>query len=55
VQACLPELTRLFATDITPVMATTLLSAALHPTLQESVRKIIGNWYMGYLIQVSAS
>jgi tRNA guanosine-2'-O-methyltransferase len=55
VQACLPELTRLFATDITPVMATTLLSAALHPTLQESVRKIIGNWYMGYLIQVSSS
>jgi tRNA guanosine-2'-O-methyltransferase len=55
VQACLPELTRLIESDITPVMATTLLSAALHPTVQESIRKIIGNWYMDYVVKVSST
>lgn len=53
VEACLPELTRLLTSNITPAMATTLLSAALNPTVQEGVRKLIGNWYLNFAIKVS--
>lgn len=53
VQACLPELTKLLQSDITPVMATTLLSAALNPMVQEGVRKLIGTWYATYVVTVS--
>jgi tRNA guanosine-2'-O-methyltransferase len=52
VQACLPELTKLMASDITPVMTTTLLSASLNPTVQEGVRKIVGNWYINHVLEV---
>jgi tRNA guanosine-2'-O-methyltransferase len=52
VEACLPELTRLFESDITPIMATTLLSAALNSMVQDGVRKIIGNWYATYVASV---
>ncbi|KAH8722397.1 hypothetical protein GQ44DRAFT_751378 [Phaeosphaeriaceae sp. PMI808] len=52
VQACLPELTKVFESVITPLMASTLLSAALDYTVQEGVRKIVGNWYMEYVIKV---
>jgi tRNA guanosine-2'-O-methyltransferase len=38
---------------ITPAMMTTLVTAALDPLIQESVRKIIGRWYMDFVIQVS--
>ncbi|KAF5846171.1 hypothetical protein GGP41_003614 [Bipolaris sorokiniana] len=36
---------------ITPAMTTTLLTAALDPLIQESVRKMIGRWYMDFVIQ----
>jgi tRNA guanosine-2'-O-methyltransferase len=49
VQACVPELTRLFQSKVTPLMASTLLSAALSPLVQDGVRKVIGNWYMDYV------
>ena len=52
VQACLPELTRLLKSDITPKMASTLLSASLNPLVQEGIRKFIGNWYIDYVINV---
>jgi tRNA guanosine-2'-O-methyltransferase len=52
VQACLPELTKVFTSGITPLMASTLLSAALNPMVQDGVRKIIGNWYIEYVIKV---
>jgi tRNA guanosine-2'-O-methyltransferase len=55
VQACLPELTKLMQSEITPLMACTLLSAALNHTVQEGVRKIIGNWYIDYVSKVSVS
>lgn len=51
VQACLPELTKLLESNITPTMASTLLSAALHPTIQEGIRKIVGNWYIEYVVE----
>lgn len=55
VQACLPELATLLdvSSKVTPAMTTTLLAAALNPRVQDNVRKIIGNWYMNYMIQVS--
>jgi tRNA guanosine-2'-O-methyltransferase len=53
VQACLPELTKLMQSEITPLMACTLLSAALNPMVQEGVRKLIGNWYIDYVSKVS--
>ncbi|KAF2031211.1 hypothetical protein EK21DRAFT_111247 [Setomelanomma holmii] len=52
VQACLPELAKLLKSSITPSIASTLLSASLHPTVQEGVRKIIGNWYINYVVQI---
>ncbi|KAH7067609.1 hypothetical protein BKA63DRAFT_495413 [Paraphoma chrysanthemicola] len=51
VQACLPELTKLFESKITPLLASTLLSASLNPTVQGGVRKIIGNWYIDFVIK----
>ncbi|KAH7083629.1 hypothetical protein FB567DRAFT_570739 [Paraphoma chrysanthemicola] len=51
VQACLPELTKLFNSNIPPLLASTLLSASLNPTVQVGVRKIIGNWYIDFVIK----
>jgi tRNA guanosine-2'-O-methyltransferase len=53
VQACLPELTKLLQTKITPLMISTLLSAALSPMIQDGVRKLVGNWYIEHVIKVS--
>jgi tRNA guanosine-2'-O-methyltransferase len=53
VQACLPELTKLMQSEITPMMTCTLLSAALNPLVQDGVRKLIGNWYIDYVCKVS--
>jgi tRNA guanosine-2'-O-methyltransferase len=59
VEDCLPSLTGLLgstkgtASKITPAMATTLLTAALDPLIQESIRKMIGRWYMDFVIEVS--
>lgn len=53
VQACLPELTKIMYTHITPSMMSTLLSAALNPMVQDGVRKLIGNWYIEYVTKVS--
>jgi tRNA guanosine-2'-O-methyltransferase len=53
VQACLPELIKMFQFAITPLMASTLLSAALNPMVQDGVRKLIGNWYIDYVTKVS--
>lgn len=52
VQACLPELTKLFGDDslISPCWITALLSAALNPKVQDGVRKLIGCWYMNFVI-----
>jgi tRNA guanosine-2'-O-methyltransferase len=52
VQACVPELTRVFQSKVTPLMASTLLSAALNPLVQDGVRKVIGNWYMDYVTKI---
>lgn len=53
VQACLPELTKVMRSDVTPSMTSTLLSAALNPLVQDGVRKLVGNWYIGYVTKVS--
>ena len=57
VEACLPELLTLFGTHskVTPAMAISLLTAALNPKIQEGIRKLIGNWYMKNVINVSQS
>lgn len=52
VQACLPELTKLLKSKLTPTMISTLLSAALSPMVQDGVRKLIGNWYIEHVIKV---
>lgn len=39
---------------VTPAMTITLLTAALDPLIQESVRKTIGRWYMDFVTQVSS-
>ncbi|KAF2825664.1 hypothetical protein CC86DRAFT_324206 [Ophiobolus disseminans] len=52
VQACLPELTKLFNSEVTSSMASTLLSAALNPMVQEGIRKIVGNWYIEYVVKL---
>ncbi|RAR01688.1 trna rrna methyltransferase [Stemphylium lycopersici] len=36
---------------IASAMTTTLLTAALDPLIQESIRKMIGHWYMDFVIQ----
>ncbi|KAL1797993.1 hypothetical protein ACET3X_004599 [Alternaria dauci] len=58
VEDCLKSMTNLLASSsemnvsrITPAMTTTLLTAALNPLIQESVRKMIGSWYMDFVIQ----
>jgi tRNA guanosine-2'-O-methyltransferase len=60
VEDCLSSLTRLLGSTtketpskITPAMATTLLTAALDPLIQESIRKMIGRWYMDFVVEVS--
>lgn len=53
VQACLPELTKVMRSHITPSMMSALLSAALNPFVQDGVRKPIGNWYIEYVTRVS--
>lgn len=53
VQACLPELTKLLRSKITSLMASTLLSAALSPMVQDGVRKLVGNWYIEHVVTVS--
>ncbi|KAG9191364.1 tRNA guanosine-2'-O-methyltransferase [Alternaria panax] len=56
VEDCLKSMTTLLGSSsatktsrITPAMATTLLTAALNPLIQESVRKMIGGWYMDFV------
>jgi tRNA guanosine-2'-O-methyltransferase len=60
VEDCLKSMTTLLGSSsatnpsrITPAMTTTLLTAALNPLIQESVRKMIGRWYMDFIIEVS--
>jgi tRNA guanosine-2'-O-methyltransferase len=60
VEDCLRSMTNLLGSSsatgfsrVTPAMATTLLTAALNPLIQESVRKMIGGWYMDFVIKVS--
>ncbi|KAF2851577.1 hypothetical protein T440DRAFT_67395 [Plenodomus tracheiphilus IPT5] len=50
VEACLPELTLLLGpgSKITPIMAASLLAAALDSRVQEGVRKLIGYWYIDH-------
>jgi tRNA guanosine-2'-O-methyltransferase len=52
IQACLPELSRLLGGGslILPVWITTLLSAVLNPKIQEGVRKMVGNWYIDFVV-----
>lgn len=54
VEASLPELTALLGSDsrITPSLATTLIAAAINSKVQEGIRKLVGNWYMKYVIEV---
>lgn len=53
VQTCLKELTNLLGPGsfIHPHWTTILLSSALHPKVQDGVRKIIGNWYIDFIIK----
>ena len=52
VEACLGELTNLMAqAGVHPAWMTTMLSSALDPKVQDGVRKIIGNWYIDFIIQ----
>ncbi|KAL6709099.1 hypothetical protein ACN47E_001915 [Coniothyrium glycines] len=53
VEASLPELTVLLGPEskITATMATTLLAAAINSKVQEGIRKLVGNWYIDYVIQ----
>ncbi|KAH5411940.1 hypothetical protein HBI47_158740 [Parastagonospora nodorum] len=55
VQACLPELTKLLEAKLTPMMISTLLSAALSPMVQDGVRKLVGNWYMEHVIKIQGN
>lgn len=51
IEACFPELSALFGAQsvVTASMATTLLSSGLDPQVQDSIRKIIGNWYFSFM------
>lgn len=51
IEACLSELSALFGSQsvVTASMATTLLSSGLDPQVQEGIRKIVGNWYFGFM------
>ncbi|KAF2632903.1 hypothetical protein BU25DRAFT_329348 [Macroventuria anomochaeta] len=51
IEACLAELSALFGSQsvVTASMATTLLSSGLDPQVQEGIRKVIGNWYFGFM------
>ncbi|KAF9700190.1 hypothetical protein EKO04_001944 [Ascochyta lentis] len=51
IEASLSELSALFGSQsvVTASMATTLLSSGLDPQVQEGIRKIVGNWYFGFM------
>lgn len=51
IEACLPELSALFGSQsvVSASMATTLLSSGLDSQVQEGIRKIVGNWYFGFM------
>ncbi|RMZ71350.1 hypothetical protein GMOD_00005892 [Pyrenophora seminiperda CCB06] len=58
VEDSLPTLTKLLGSSsktapscITAAMTTTLLTAALDPLIQESIRKMVGRWYMNFVIE----
>jgi len=60
VEDSLPTMTKLLGSSsatvpshITAAMTTTLLTAALDPLIQESIRKMVGRWYMDFVIEVS--
>lgn len=51
IEASLSELSALFGSKsvVTASMATALLSSGLDPLVQEGIRKIVGNWYFGFI------
>ena len=51
IEASLSELSALFGSKsvVTASMATALLSSGLDPQVQEGIRKIVGNWYFGFI------
>lgn len=51
IEACLPELSALFGSNsvVSAPFATALLSSGLDPQVQEGIRKIVGNWYFGFI------
>ncbi|KAE8855479.1 hypothetical protein PTNB73_10136 [Pyrenophora teres f. teres] len=58
VEDSLPTMTKLLGSSsdmvpsrITAAMTTTLLTAALDPLIQESIRKMVGRWYMDFVIE----
>ena len=62
VEDSLPTMTKLLGSSsdtipstITAAMTTTLLTAALDPLIQESIRRMVGRWYMDFVIEVSKS
>ncbi|KAF2189087.1 hypothetical protein K469DRAFT_626955 [Zopfia rhizophila CBS 207.26] len=57
VEDCLPELSKLLGSSslIHSAWTTVLLSAVLNPNVQDGVRKIIGMWYMQYVIEEHGS
>ncbi|KAF2734468.1 hypothetical protein EJ04DRAFT_493376 [Polyplosphaeria fusca] len=57
VQACTPELTKLFGSGslIASDWTKTLLSCALSSKVQDGVRKIIGLWYMRFVLDNEGS
>ncbi|KAF2011220.1 hypothetical protein BU24DRAFT_397600 [Aaosphaeria arxii CBS 175.79] len=52
IQASLPGLTSLFVSGslISSVWTTALLSGVLHPHVQDGARKIVGNWYIDFVV-----
>ncbi|KAF2659718.1 hypothetical protein K491DRAFT_590557 [Lophiostoma macrostomum CBS 122681] len=56
VQACLPELTNILRSQlISSTWITALLSAALNPTIQDGVRKLVGAWYMTFVTEAQGA
>ncbi|KAF2997160.1 hypothetical protein E8E13_005525 [Curvularia kusanoi] len=51
IEASFSELSALFGSGsvVTASMATALLSSGLDPQVQEGIRKIVGNWYFGFI------
>ncbi|CAI6341308.1 unnamed protein product [Periconia digitata] len=56
-QARLPEMSVLFGPQslISPSWTTALLSAALSSKVQDGIRKLVGNWYINYIINETDS